>query len=183
MNVLPKDVDVSVGQWFIVRCKRCSKKRADKYIEVNSGPDFVVYELPAKDEENALYVLNADLWNYLDPTRPYLKVVNAALWRKVQAIPGFKDFGSQEYSVVPHLLDYDAISGLVGSEEKVPAPVFAVGDKVKVIAGAFNGLVGTVVAAGDDVTPYRIAISVFGMNKEVELSSKEIAAPDEEAAG
>lgn len=180
MKTLPKDIDTSSGQWFVTRVKGWAKKKADKFIteKFPDGGDIELFEIPSNDESRAAYVVKADIWRYLDPMRPYLKVINRDIWRKVREIPGFDDFGSAEYTIVPHLLDFDALSGLVGAEEKAEAPVFAVGDKVKILGGAFTGLIGTVVTPGDANTPYRVAVSVFGMNKEVDLTFKEVEAAE-----
>lgn len=99
-------------------------------------------------------------------------VMNEETWQTVRGIKRVTGFLSAQNKPVP-LSQKEADELIQGLQDKAegtaPVETFQVGDRVKVIGGAFASFSGTVEAVDDEKQRLKVSVLVFGRPTQVDL--------------
>ena len=99
-------------------------------------------------------------------------------WKLIQGTPGVMNFlGPTSHPTPLDADDVEAMLQMSTQEEEaapIPAIEYEVGDKVKVINGAFNGFPGEIEEIDMERKRLRLSISLFGRSTSVDLGLLEV---------
>lgn len=104
-------------------------------------------------------------------------------WYVVRNTPGVTGFvgssggGAKPFPVSPD--EMESILRRMGQSDKKIVVDFAVGDKVKILSGPFNGMEGTVSSMNDQTQTASVLTMLFGRETPTDLSYNDIQKVDE----
>ena len=165
-------------QWYILHTYSAYENKVvdslHKLIETNNYQDRILrIEVPTVDEVVEKNGKKKVVQHKKFPTYVYIKaILDTELWYLITGISGATSFCGPE-GRAQELTDEEVkrLGFEIIAEEDLD---IAVGDRVKILSGAFNGMMGEVIELNFEKQKVRVNIEMFGRMTPMELDFKDV---------
>lgn len=133
-------------------------------------PEEKVVEVKdSKKREKAVNIMPGYVFIEMKPNTHLFKVI-----QEIHGVSGFAGTGDKPVALAPEEMQ-NVLNLIEDKKDKPKAEIkFRVGDRVKVVEGAFANFIGTVEGIDAEKARLRIMVSIFGQQTPVDLNVLEV---------